>query len=88
MTLQKSRKYHFLKPNDSEDASDEKKRFTFAALASLCPKRVEIPHAYLAKKWLLVGESNPGRLRDRQKCYQLHQRGLATPTRFELARAA
>ena len=24
---------------------------------------------------LLVGESNPGRLRDRQKCYQLHQRG-------------
>ena len=27
-----------------------------------------------AKK-LLVGESNPGRLRDRQKCYQLHQRG-------------
>ena len=28
-----------------------------------------------AKK-LLVGESNPGRLRDRQKCYQLHQRGL------------
>ena len=28
-----------------------------------------------AKKKLLVGESNPGRLRDRQKCYQLHQRG-------------
>ena len=26
-------------------------------------------------KKLLVGESNPGRLRDRQKCYQLHQRG-------------
>ena len=29
------------------------------------------------KKNLLVGESNPGRLRDRQKCYQLHQPGLA-----------
>ena len=28
-------------------------------------------------KKLLVRESNPGRLRDRQKCYQLHQRGLA-----------
>ena len=27
------------------------------------------------KKKLLVGESNPGRLRDRQKCYQLHQPG-------------
>ena len=29
------------------------------------------------KNVLHVGESNPGRLRDRQKCYQLHQRGLA-----------
>ena len=29
------------------------------------------------KNWTLhVRESNPGRLRDRQKCYQLHQRGL------------
>ena len=27
------------------------------------------------KKKLHVRESNPGRLRDRQKCYQLHQRG-------------
>ena len=27
------------------------------------------------QKKLLVGESNPGRLRDRQKCYQLHQPG-------------
>ena len=37
-----------------------------------------INHAALApgSKKLLVGESNPGRLRDRQKCYQLHQRGL------------
>ena len=37
----------------------------------------------VAPKKLLVGESNPGRLRDRQKCYQLHQRGLLvwpTPT--------
>ena len=29
-------------------------------------------------KKLLVGESNPGRLRDRQKCYQLHQRGRSS----------
>ena len=29
----------------------------------------------IIKKKLLVGESNPGRLRDRQKCYQLHQPG-------------
>ena len=29
------------------------------------------------KNWTLhVRESNPGRLRDRQKCYQLHQHGL------------
>ena len=27
------------------------------------------------KKNLHVRESNPGRLRDRQKCYQLHQHG-------------
>ena len=27
------------------------------------------------KSGLHVRESNPGRLRDRQKCYQLHQRG-------------
>ena len=27
------------------------------------------------KAKLHVGESNPGRLRDRQKCYQLHQHG-------------
>ena len=30
------------------------------------------------KNWTLhVRESNPGRLRDRQKCYQLHQHGPA-----------
>ena len=29
-----------------------------------------------SKKKLLVGESNPGRPRDRRKCYQLHQPGL------------
>ena len=29
-------------------------------------------------KNLHVGESNPGRLRDRQKCYQLHQHGTDT----------
>ena len=34
------------------------------------------PQGLRAPKKLLVGESNPGRLRDRQKCYQLHQRGL------------
>ena len=34
------------------------------------------------KKVLHVGESNPGRLRDRQKCYQLHQPGKGT-TGFE-----
>ena len=28
------------------------------------------------EKKLLVGESNPGRPRDRRKCYQLHQPGL------------
>jgi hypothetical protein len=33
-----------------------------------------VPDGRIQKK-LLVGESNPGRLRDRQKCYQLHQRG-------------
>ena len=27
------------------------------------------------EKKLLVGESNPGRPRDRRKCYQLHQPG-------------
>ena len=36
------------------------------------------------KKKLHVRESNPGRLRDRQKCYQLHQRGQP-PARIELA---
>ena len=36
------------------------------------------------KKNLHVRESNPGRLRDRQKCYQLHQRGQP-PARIELA---
>ena len=30
------------------------------------------------KQKLHVRESNPGRLRDRQKCYQLHQRGQAS----------
>ena len=34
---------------------------------------------------LHVGESNPGRLRDRQKCYQLHQHGQQPPARIELA---
>ena len=32
--------------------------------------------AKMKKNTLHVGESNPGRLRDRQKCYQLHQHGL------------
>ena len=36
------------------------------------------------KSDLHVRESNPGRLRDRQKCYQLHQRGQP-PARIELA---
>ena len=36
------------------------------------------------KRYLHVRESNPGRLRDRQKCYQLHQRGQP-PARIELA---
>ena len=30
---------------------------------------------FALKKKLLVGESNPGRPRDRRKCYQLHQPG-------------
>ena len=34
------------------------------------------------QKKLLVGESNPGRPRDRRKCYQLHQPGKGT-TGFE-----
>ena len=33
------------------------------------------------QKTLHVRESNPGRLRDRQKCYQLHQRGHAITER-------
>ena len=37
------------------------------------------------KAKLHVGESNPGRLRDRQKCYQLHQHGYQPPARIELA---
>ena len=32
----------------------------------------------MQEKRLHVRESNPGRLRDRQKCYQLHQRGQAS----------
>ena len=43
---------------------------TAAAAAAAAEKKNR--HA----KMLHVGESNPGRLRDRQKCYQLHQRGL------------
>ena len=34
----------------------------------------------VTSKKLLVGESNPGRLRDRQKCYQLHQPGKEQDT--------
>ena len=30
------------------------------------------------EKKLLVGDSNPGRPRDRRKCYQLHQPGIVT----------
>ena len=33
-------------------------------------------HWVKKNRHLHVGESNPGRLRDRQKCYQLHQHGL------------
>ena len=35
------------------------------------------------QKTLLVGESNPGRPRDRRKCYQLHQPGTKDTTGFE-----
>ena len=31
------------------------------------------------------GESNPGHLRDRQRCYQLHHDGRKPPARIELA---
>ena len=41
------------------------------------------PQGLRAPKKLLVGESNPGRLRDRQKCYQLHQRGEEGTTGIE-----
>ena len=38
-------------------------------------KEKEKTQRILSKKMLHVRELNPGRLRDRQKCYQLHQRG-------------
>ena len=47
-------------------------------------KKQELSRVLTLKKHLHVRESNPGRLRDRQKCYQLHQRGQP-PARIELA---
>ena len=38
-------------------------------------------------KGLLVGESNPGRLRDRQKCHQLHQRGMTDWVRIIMVKS-
>ena len=51
---------------------DEKLISTVPEAVSLIDRRCPLG----GTKKLLVGESNPGRLRDRQKCYQLHQRGL------------
>ena len=49
------------------------------------------PHFFFSKKFKKIkrlrnGESNPGHLRDRQRCYQLHHIGLVgqPPTRIEL----
>ena len=41
-------------------------------------------HPFKKKENLHVRESNPGRQRDRRKCYQLHQHGKP-PARIELA---
>ena len=52
--------------------------FSLAAASTGSRNWGQKPRAAQEKKILRlhVGESNPGRLRDRQKCYQLHQRGL------------
>ena len=67
-----------------------------ALFMELCLMHTKKFVTYDQKKWtakrsrptkikkLHVRESNPGRLRDRQKCYQLHQRGQP-PARIELA---
>ena len=36
------------------------------------------PLSFLTQKELPIGESNPGRERDRLECYQLHQPGLSS----------
>ena len=55
-------------------------RHTLRAPSGAPPgKKGQIPGKAFEKKkrTLHVRESNPGRLRDRQKCYQLHQHGPA-----------
>ena len=37
-----------------------------------------VKNTFFAKKKLRHGESNPGHLRDRQRCYQLHHDGLVS----------
>ena len=39
------------------------------------------PLSFLTQKELPIGESNPGRERDRLECYQLHQPGLSSATK-------
>ena len=36
---------------------------------------IDVHKIFQIKKVLRDGESNPGHLRDRQRCYQLHHRG-------------
>ena len=54
-------------------------------LSTMCFPFQTLKHKYMSVrpqrsclKKLLVGESNPGRPRDRRKCYQLHQPGIVT----------
>ena len=66
--------------------TDATKKFGSQKMKMLWTKKktVPAPQFGVPKRNLHVRESNPGRLRDRQKCYQLHQRGKP-PARIELA---
>ena len=66
--------------------TDATKKFGCQKMKMLWTKKkpVPAPQFGVPKRNLHVRESNPGRLRDRQKCYQLHQRGKP-PARIELA---
>ena len=53
--------------------------------AAAAVKRRRVLFFLLKKLKLRHGESNPGHLRDRQRCYQLHHDGRQPPARIELA---